>query len=230
MRFLSVIFLMLLVSCSSLPPKTEAIHITLVTDAALRNATQTCAELGVEERRFAERERVSWWRRNGNFVMAADYGLLQLNWDDSPQSAEHQRAVLAMQVLENIQTDSELLYADWFGDYQESKDCKSLFGQVAKGKYDVEGDKKIAEVLAQISSEKQSVSADAERARSINSRYRKYGRSLYIVEKELQDVGCRAPKISLLRNSWPLETYDAVCSQQDYILVKCEWGRCELKL
>lgn len=229
MRLFTAVFLLTLVSCSSLPPKTEAIHTTLVTDAALRNATQTCAELGVEERRLAERERVNWWRRNGNYVMAADYGLLQLNWDGSPQSAEEQRAVLAMQVLENIQKDSDLLFADWFGDYQESKDCQSLFTQVSKGRYDVEDNKKNAEVLTQISSERQSVSADAEQARSINSRYRKYGRSLYIVEQQLQEVGCSAPKISLLRNSWPLETYDAVCAQQDYILVKCEWGRCELK-
>lgn len=30
------------------------------------------------------------------------------------------------------------------------------------------------------------------------------------------------------RNAWPLEVYDAVCSQDDYQLIRCEWGRCAI--
>jgi len=217
------------VGCASLPPQTEAIHEALVIDAALREATDQCAVVGSGERRLAERERVEWWKRNGSYVLAADYGILQLNWEDAPEKSEPQRAVLAMQLLENIQIESALLLDDWFGDYEESNECEKLFKQVNKGKFDLDDNKKRKKILDTLVGKRQDMSNDAELARSINSRYRKYGRSLFVVEKALKVAGCSTPNIALLRNSWPIEVYDAVCSQKDYLLVKCEWGRCEIK-
>ncbi|ATX76691.1 MAG: hypothetical protein MUQ43_09970 [Reinekea forsetii] len=36
------------------------------------------------------------------------------------------------------------------------------------------------------------------------------------------------PSIALLRNAWPVEVYAAFCSQDDYQLIRCEWGRCAI--
>jgi hypothetical protein len=222
-------FVVFTVGCSSLPPKTEAIHNALVTDTALRYSAQACARLGPEERQLATREHSAWWQRNNRLVLGADYGLLDLNWQELPKGAETQRAVLAMQVLELVQEDAESLSASWFGDRQESEDCEKIFKQVNKGKLDLSKPKKQAEVLQTFYDARVSLDDKTDAARSINSRYRKYGRSLFVVEKELKEAGCSAPNISMLRNSWPIEVYDAACSANEYLIVKCEWGQCDVK-
>ena len=226
---LALLSFVFVVGCSSLPPKTEAIHNALVTDAALRMAVDSCVAIGTDEKRLAQAEQALWWGRNREYVLGADHGLLDLNWALAKQSNEAHRAVLSMQVLELVQNDAASQYDEWFGDYVESEDCTKLFKTVNKEKLDLTKPKKQAEVLSEFYAERQQVSEDAATARSINSRYRKYGRSLFVVEKSLKEAGCSNPKIALLRNSWPIEVYDAVCSQKDYVIVKCEWGRCEVK-
>jgi hypothetical protein len=228
-RFFVLCLSLALFSCSSLPPKTEAIHNALVLDSALRQAAEQCGNISQEDRRLAERERALWWSRNGNWVVAADYGMLQLNWDLAAKEFDGQRAVLGMQLLEQIQLDSDDMSAKWVGDSETSQKCEKLFKSVAKGKLDLDQSKKHLKSLNELSDSRSDVSKVAEIARSINSRYRKYGRSLFVVEKTLKETGCSNPQISLLRNSWPIEVYDAACSQKDYLLVKCEWGRCEVK-
>jgi hypothetical protein len=195
----------------------------------MRSAVLQCATNSQEDRQIAEKERVGWWQRNGQWVTAADYGLLQLTWDNSNTQNESQRAILSMSLLENTLEDAEALRKKWLGDSHQTNSCQKLFNRVAKGKLDLDRSKKQLAILSDLNQEQQDVSADAQAARSINNRYRKYGRSLFVVEKELKQSGCSSPNIALLRNSWPIEIYDAVCSQQDYMLVKCEWGRCEVK-
>ncbi len=230
MRLLLILTLLpIIVGCATVPPQTKAISNALTTDAALREATELCSTLGSTERRLAQKERVDWWKRNGNYVVAADYGLLELNWSDANTVNEGQRAVLAMQVLENVQLDAQATVSGWLGEFENTDDCIKLFKQVNKGKLDITKDKSDVEVLDALAAKRQDVSNDAELARTINARYRKYGRSMYIAEKELKAQGCSKPQIALLRNSWPLEVYDAVCDQQDYVVVTCDWGRCEVK-
>ena len=108
MKIFPALFLMsVLVGCSSVPPKTEAIHNALVTDSALRQASSQCALVDQESRRIAEKERLAWWQRNQKWVEAADFGILQLNWQDTPGNVEADRAILAMQLLEGIQADAK---------------------------------------------------------------------------------------------------------------------------
>lgn len=228
-RILVCFAVFLFVSCSSLPEKTEAIHNALTTDAALREAAVLCGSTGLEVRRQATREQLDWWQRNRAYVLGADYGLLDLNWARSNENSEQPRAVLAMQTLEHIQTDSVMQLQRWLGEQASAGECNRLFERVADGKLDLDSPRDQADLLTGYYQNRQSLSADTASARSINSRYRKYGRSLFIVEKELQETGCSDPTISLLRNAWPIEVYDAVCQQDDYLLVKCEWGRCDVK-
>jgi hypothetical protein len=219
---------LVLFGCAGLPPQSDAIHHALVTDLALRQAAEFClaADDGVDITAIGERAR--WWTRNGSLVMAADYGLLQLNWQGAPESVEAQRAVLAMRVLEQVQLDAQTQITAWLGSTLNTAGCQPLFTRVQAGKLDLNKPKKQYRVLQQLVEQRHSMAADADRARSINNRYRKYGRSLFAVEKTLQESGCSQPSIALLRNAWPLEVYDAVCSQDDYQLIRCEWGRCAI--
>ena len=228
-RFMALCVVALLAGCASVPPKTEAIHHVLVTDSAIRQAVDQCGSVGIEERRLALREQAQWWQRNNTYVLAADFGILELNWAQISDSVEAERAILAMQLLELIQLDADAQLEKWFGQERNSKECQSLFNEIAEGRFDIFKLKKTASELDEIYQRRVAQTDDVESARSINSRYRKYGRSLFVVEKSLQAAGCDKPNIALLRNSWPLEVYDAVCDQQEYLVVKCEWGRCEVK-
>jgi len=229
-RIYLVLVSLMLMGCAGLPAQSDAIHHALVTDLALRQAADICRaadNTGADS--DAQAEQARWWDRNGSWVLAADYGLLQLTWQGAAQQAEPQRAVLAMVVLEQVQVDAQAQVAQWLGRSQDRADCQPLFARVGAGKLDLSTAKKQHRVLEQLATERRSVADDADLARSINSRNRKYGRSLYTVEKTLKESGCVQPNIALLRNAWPLEVYDAVCSQDDYQLVKCEWGRCAIK-
>ena len=228
-RFLTVLPFLALLGCSSLPPQTQAIHSALTTDAALREAAEQCSLTGLEVRRQATRAQLDWWSRNRTYVLGADHGLLALNWDDANEQSEAPRAVLAMQTLELIQSDSDQQLRSWLGVQASEGECARFFERVEDGKMDLDRPKRDAEILTGFYQERRALNDAIESGRSINSRYRKYGRSLFLVEKALSERGCSSPEIALLRNSWPIEVYDAVCRQQDYLIVQCEWGRCEVK-
>ena len=219
----------LFTACSSVPPQTQAIHKALTTNLALRSATVKCVGLANATERQVKQKYSSWWQRNRQFVQAADYGLLKLNWDASQPATEEQHAVLGMQQLELLMLDSQAQLAEWLGAEASDKSCLKLFDQVGEGDLDLDRRRDDTEVLNALFLERAAYSADVDAARAINARYRKYGRSLYIVEEALRKTGCGEPTISMLRNSWPLEVYDAVCEADNYRLVECVWGRCEVK-
>jgi hypothetical protein len=225
----TLIMALLFVSCSSLPPKSEAIYDTLMIDNSLRGAVGSCAALGDTEKRVIVAARNNWWRTNSSYVMAADWGLLKLNWDDAHKSAESQRVLLGLALLENIQSESAQKQSSLLKGKATTASCEKLAKSIDKGKFDVSKSKSTVKILDALNADRKNVEGVAATAQSINNRYRKYGRSLFVVEKALREAGCSSANISLLRNSWPLEVYDATCNETDYILVRCEWGRCELK-
>jgi hypothetical protein len=219
----------ILVSCASLPPETTAIHDALVTESALRQATVSCVTVDYETRRMAERAHFDWLKRNQTFIEAADWGLLELTWNEAPEGVEHQRAVLAMTMLEQIQADGQAQKITWLGNAVEKNDCLKLYEQVNKGKLDLNSDKANASYYHQVNNRRKDLSADAEAARNMNNKYRGYGRSLLIAKNALKAENCLSAKVSIIRNSWPLEVYEAVCQTSEYKLVQCEWGRCAVK-
>lgn len=230
LKYFAVFILMLtVVGCSSLPPKSEAIYDTLVMDTSLRGVVGSCAALGDAEKRTIVVARNQWWQNNASYVLAADWGLLKLNWDDAHTAAESQRALMGLALLENIQNESLANQADLLKGKASTDSCEKVAKKIAKGKYDIDNNKSAVKILDTLKADRLNVEGEASVARSINNRYRKYGRSLFVVEKALRETGCNAPNISLLRNSWPLEVYDATCNETGYLLVRCEWGRCEIK-
>lgn len=220
----------LLAGCASLPtPRSEAIHYALTTDATLRELAEQCARVSPDLRTKAVQAQRDWWRRNGSVVAAADYGLLQLNWDDAREPLEKQRAYLSMQVLEMVHSDAGAQVAEWVDGKKTERNCEKQLANYQDGDLDLSQQKKYFNTLVALQNEQKQQLEDVDQARAINARYRKYGRSLFLVEQKVQTLGCNRPQISMLRNDWPLEVYDAVCSDQTYLLVQCEWGRCDIR-
>jgi hypothetical protein len=218
-----------LAGCASLPtPRSEAIHYALTTDASLRELASQCQPVSAQlESQVAQTQR-DWWRRNGAVVSAADYGLLQLNWAQHSVPVEEQRAYLSMQLLEMVQTDADAQVSDWL-DGQPARNCADELAEFQDGKRDLSRNSDHFETLVSLQNDEKVQMSDVDQARVINARYRRYGRSLFVVEQKLQAQGCNRPQISMLRNEWPLEVYDAVCSDSSYVLMQCEWGRCDMR-
>lgn len=229
-KYLAVFILVVsFAGCSTMPPKSEAIYDALVIDTSLRGVVGACAVLGEAEKRNIVIARNQWWQNNASYVLAADWGLLKLNWDDAHSGAESQRALMGLALLENIQNESLVNQADLLKGKASTDSCENVAKKIIKGKYDIDNNKSAVKILEALKADRINVEGEASVARSINNRYRKYGRSLFVVEKALRETGCSEPNISLLRNSWPLEVYDATCNETDYLIVRCEWGRCEIK-
>lgn len=231
LRVLSACLVVVLCAgCASLPtPRSEAIHFALAEDATLRELASQCARLSPELRSAATQAQRDWWRRNGNVVAAADYGLLQLNWEDAREPLEDQRAYLSMQILEMVQDDADTQVGEWLEGRRAERNCERRLAEFRDGERDLSRDRGHFETLVVLQNEEERLDQDVEQARVINARYRKYGRSLFVVEEKVQTLGCNQPQISMLRNAWPLEVYDAVCSDSTYLLIQCEWGRCETR-
>ncbi|MBU2863183.1 hypothetical protein KO489_04965 [Reinekea forsetii] len=226
---LGAFFMAFLVGCTSMPKKTETIYEALVVDTSLRSVVNQCAALGSEEKKMIVEARNSWWQRNASHVMAADWGLLKLNWDDAHANAQSQRALMSMALLENIQEESKLENTRLIKVPVTTKQCQKLAEKMSKGKLDLAQSKADETILKALNDDRVNVEGQAQVAQSINNRYRKYGRSLFVVEKTLREAGCSKPTISLIRNAWPIEVFDATCNQSEYLLVQCDWGRCEIK-
>ncbi|WP_394169278.1 hypothetical protein [Saccharospirillum alexandrii] len=216
-----------LAGCASLPtPRSEAIHYALTTDASLRELASQCQSLSPQLESKATQTQRDWWRRNGAAVSAADYGLLQLNWDQQTAPIEDQRAYLSMQVIEMVQSDASEQVTDWLDDRPE-RNCERELTAFQDGERDLSRNSDHFETLVTLQNDEKQQMADVDQARVINARYRRFGRSLFVVEQKLQAQGCNQPQVSILRNEWPLEVYDAVCSDSSYVLMQCEWGRCD---
>jgi hypothetical protein len=224
-----VVTLSVLVGCASLPtPRSEAIHYALTTDASLRELASQCRGVSAQLESQSVQTQRDWWRRNGAAVSAANYGLLQLNWDQTAEPTEQQRAYLSMQVTEMVQTDAREQVKGWMGDRPE-RNCAAQLTKFQDGKLDISRNQDHFDTLVALQNEEKQSLAGVEQARVINARFRRYGRSLFVVEQKLMAQGCNQPQVSMLRNEWPLEVYDAVCSDTSYVLMQCEWGRCDAK-
>lgn len=228
MRTLLLFIPLLFVSCATVSPQTDSIQTVLTTDVALRMALDQCRNTDLVTRQKVEFEHSGWWQRNGQWVLQADRGLVALNWQHSSPFQEASRSVLALQLLESTHQNSKDLTQQWLAT-ADAQTCQALFNRVSNGELDIQLDDEQRQALADIAVSQNLIEADSNAAQAVNARYRKYGRSLYLAEKSLQQVGCSKPNLALIRNNWPLEVYDATCSNNDYFLVKCEWGRCLVK-
>lgn len=213
---------------SQLSPKGDAIFYALQADTMMNTWRYECAQVSGRANYAAEAARADWWQRNGDKVEAADFGLaynLVTVTDTRIDTGARVAMGLTMEVQERAMTtvrnklegtsDKESLCVDTLEDYRE-------------GKWDIKGSEEIEAALESL--EKTAV-ADREDFKLRKSMVetatgKRYGRSLYVVEKLSEQEGCDREGAGLIKGEWPYEIYNVQCEDKPLSIVRCEWGRC----
>lgn len=227
---LSLLMVTLLAACSSNPQSStgQAVYYALQTDVQLRLWVEHCRSLGPKVRQAAWQAKTNWWRRNGAFVEGADYGLTReimlVSGDRDVTGAN-----IALGVTTQVVEDAE---AEMAGILQGSSDqrglCLNMLAKFNDGDYDLRDNNQFYPTLVDLQRRSQRNGKDLmeKSAALVVNKQRKFGRSLYVVEKLAKRSGCPGANVKVLKTDWPHEVYDVTCPDQSYILVRCEWGNC----
>ena len=220
----------LLSGCSSAPKiKTgEAVYYALNTDSQLRVWAERCGAISNSAKALAWSTHRSWWQRNGSFVEGADYGLtrdiMMVSGDRDVTGAD-----LAMGFTAQIVADAQGRVDAMLSEVSDQETlCGNILSKYEKGDFDLRGDDDLYPTLVDLQRRSQAGAEALKRKQQalIKKKKRRFGRSLYTVEKIARRSGCPAADVTLIKNAWPHEVYDLQCPGGDYVLVRCEWGNC----
>lgn len=222
----------LVTGCASKPPqpRSEAIYETLKVDATLRAWVNTCRELNSKTSQLADLTYQNWWRRNGELVEGADFGLSysMINVTDTRQEAG---ARLAMSITWGVVKQAEEDVADASVLNEELEPlCMNMLGRYNEGEFDLKKNEAVYPVLLELQQDKAQLSEELslKRAAIEKSTGKVYGRSYFLAEKLFQRYACPDADVHLLSNAWPYEVYNAQCTDGTFMLIRCEWGNCSL--
>ncbi len=214
-------------ACGSAPTKSDAISLALQEEAMLRDLAAECQKVSKEARVAAYNARKNWWKRNGAIVKASD-SLLVNNSTFVFGDRELPAAQALIRVTTDVREIAESYAAEVTNASDKEKACLNELEKYDSGELDLAKDKTLQDTYIEIQNQAKSDYQGISAAKVKVAKDRSYGRSLFVVEAKLKDRGCQSPKVALLRNSWPLEVYDAQCSDKSYFLVRCQWGKCKV--
>ncbi len=226
----SLMTLSLLTACSSAPQSStgQAIYYALQTDVQLRLWSDHCSKIDPQVKQKAWQAQKNWWQRNGAFVEGADYGLTREVMLISGER-DVTGANVALGVTTQVVQDAE---AEMAGILKESGDqkklCLNMLAKFNDGEYDLRDNNQFYPTLVDLQRRSQRDGQDLEeKAAALEiKKQRKFGRSLYVVEKLAKRSGCPGGKVKVIKADWPNEVYDVTCPDNSYVLVRCEWGNC----
>ncbi len=227
---LSLIIFTLLAGCSSAPQSStgQAVYYALQTDVQLRLWSDHCRGLGPKVKQAAWQAKTNWWRRNGAFVEGADYGLTReimlVSGDRDVTGAN-----IALGITTQVVEDAEAEMADILKESgDQRKLCLSMLSKFNDGDYDLRDNNQFYPTLVDLQrrSEREGKDLLEKSAALATNKQRKFGRSLFVVEKLAKRSGCPGANVKVIKTDWPHEVYDVTCPDKSYILVRCEWGNC----
>lgn len=224
-----VLSISLLQGCASKQHATtaDAVQFALQTDTTLRTWVDECQQVSHRAKQVAWQAKNSWWRRNGAYVLGADYGLtneLMKVTDERDVTGALVASGLVAQVYANSQGEVlELLNST--GNKQDL--CENVLNKYAEGDYDFNNNPVFYPMLLNLENRatKDKDKLFEKKAAQSTKKSRRFGRSLYVVEK-LSNKICSNADVSILKEQWPYEVYNVQCSNTKYSLVRCEWGSC----
>lgn len=212
--------------CVSHSVTPEAIHYALQEEATLREVSTQCKPLGGEVAQAASEAVDLWWQRNRASLIAADYGFID-GLEQVFSQRQESSAMTAITVTQQIRFEAETTAQKVLSKRNPEKACLKILSEYRDGKYDLAGNRQYQKVYHSLQAKQQTFNG-LDQAKAAIANLRKYGRSLNVVERTLVSQGCQEADISLLRNTWPLEIYDAQCNDRSYQLIRCEWGQCRI--
>ena len=228
MRISIIVASLVLVSCAGAPVSQEqAIANALAEDATVRNLADTCTHVGGQARLAAYSAQKAWWASNAEIVKAADRGFI--NGVNASFGEREEAAVIGtLHFTQDVETSATSTVQKLLNGGNAEDKCVAALAPYESGEKDLSNDKKYRAAYTQLLEQSDADLSSLASARLANAKQRKYGRSLFVVENKVAGMGCQQPSITLLRNQWPLEVYDAQCADKSYLIARCEWGKCEI--
>ncbi len=226
---LSALVLLFLVGCAAPKSSTsEAVYYALQTDVQLRLWVEHCEGINGKVKQVAWQAKKNWWRRNGAFVEGADYGLtreIMLVSGDRDVTGANIAMGLTSQVVNEAEKEMQAILDS---SSNQQKLCLNMLGKFNDGAYDLRDNNKFYPTLVDLQRRAQRDGTDLEEklAALAVGKQRKFGRSLYAVEKLAKRSGCPGANVKVIKADWPHEVYDVQCPDKSYVLVRCEWGNC----
>lgn len=226
---LSALMLLMLAGCSAPKSSTnEAVYYALQTDVQLRLWVEHCEGINGKVKQVAWQAKTNWWRRNGAFVEGADYGLTReimlVSGDRDVTSANVALGVTSQLVNEAEEEMESILESSG----NQQKLCLNMLAKFNDGEYDLRDNNQFYPTLVDLQRRAQRDGNDLEEKTAAleMKKQRKFGRSLYVVEKLAKRSGCPGANVKVIKADWPHEVYDVQCPDKSYVLVRCEWGNC----
>ena len=220
-----------LAGCAAAPqqsPIGQAVYFALQTDVQLRLWVEHCENMSGAAKQAAWQAKKNWWRRNGAFVEGADYGLtrniMQVSGERDVTGANMALGITT-QVVEDAEKEVQGLLNE---SGNQQKLCLTMLSKFNDGDFDLRDNNKFYPTLVDLqrSAQQNGQSLEEKSAALAVKKERKFGRSLYLVEKIAQRSGCPNASVQVIKSDWPHEVYDVQCPDKSYILVRCEWGNC----
>ena len=226
---LSALVLLFLVGCAAPKSSTsEAVYYALQTDVQLRLWVEHCEGINGKVKQVAWQAKKNWWRRNGAFVEGADYGLtreIMLVSGDRDVTGANVAMGLTSQVVNEAEKEMQAILDS---SSNQQKLCLNMLGKFNDGAYDLRDNNKYYPTLVDLQrrAQRDGTNLEEKSAALAVGKQRKFGRSLYAVEKLAKRSGCPGANVKVIKADWPHEVYDVQCPDKSYVLVRCEWGNC----
>ena len=231
-RVILLLCVISLAACSgvSRSPQEKAINYALVNDVVVRKLADECSDVSVTAKQAAWRGYKSWWKRNGNLVEAADYGL-SYNLVTLTGDRQETGARLAMGLTYDIVTEAERQVEELLIDGDKEETCVDLMGEYRDGAMDLREDSELYDSLVGLQQLQEVEGPDLLLKTSLieAKKGKKYSRSAYTVERLVKREGCVNPKVKPLKADGPNEILEAVCADKTFMLVRCEWRNCKIQ-
>ncbi len=219
-----------LTGCASnqLSPKGDAIFYALQADTMMNTWRYECAAVSGRANYAAETARADWWQRNGDAVEAADFGLAY-NLITVTDTRLDTGARVAMGLTWEVQERAVQTVRNKLEGASDKEDlCVKILGEYQAGEWDIKGSEEIQQALSSLeaTAAKEQDTYRERKGMVETSTGKRYGRSLYVVEKLSDQQSCDRSGVSLIKGEWPYEIYNVECDDQPLSIVRCEWGRC----
>ncbi len=230
---ISLVFLSLaLVACSSpaRKPQEQAIFHALVHDATLRTLVQHCNEVSKSSEQEAWKAQKEWWKRNGAFVEAADYGF-SYNMINFTGNRQETGARYAMALTFDVVDEAENRVSETLKEGVSEEACIAALLDYRDGNKDLSDNKELYSLLLNLVQQKKSRGPDLllQQAELDIEKGKKYSRSSITAERLAIRTVCPGAVVHTLKANWPLEIFEASCPDKSYVLVECEWGNCKVR-
>ena len=232
LRIYALLIVLFLVSCASAPvrpPQEAAIFHAFVQDAVIRKVVDQCGELSVELKNIAWMTRKEWWRRNGPFVEAADYGF---SYNMLSLTDERQRtgARYAMAVAYDVAYESEEIVTSALSSGNKQRVCQELLGEYREGEKDLNKNKSLYDLLLSLVQVSKNKHEDLllKQAEVSAKSGKKFSRSSITAERLANRQVCPRSLVSTLKADWPIEVFEVTCPDKSFSIISCSWGNCKV--